>query len=148
MWRETTLVDVVVSIVVISIHSLRVEGDIRRIIRRYIKSISIHSLRVEGDKMYDARDLIENIISIHSLRVEGDTVILAYISAFNYFNPLPPCGGRRFDNDFINLAYFNPLPPCGGRQSSGSNNSSNNANFNPLPPCGGRLLRSDLFVKA
>ena len=33
-----------------------------------------------------------------------------------YFNPLPPCGGRR---DTIKqtgaVGHFNPLPPCGGR---------------------------------
>ena len=56
----------------ISIHTLRVEGDLKIFIRSsYGFFISIHTLRVEGDKTLD------NInhgfqISIHTLRVEGD----------------------------------------------------------------------------
>ena len=34
-------------------------------------------------------------ISIHSLRMEGDSVVLRWIRAVDYFNPLPPHGGRR-----------------------------------------------------
>ena len=33
----------------ISIHALRVEGDVMRISTRHVLSISIHALRVEGD---------------------------------------------------------------------------------------------------
>ena len=36
-------------------------------------------------------------ISIHSLRVEGDPVVLVSKSVFRHFNPLPPCGGRRWN---------------------------------------------------
>ena len=36
--------------IIISIHALRVEGDIERFYRRFLAhSISIHALRVEGD---------------------------------------------------------------------------------------------------
>ena len=83
-----------VRVAVISIHSLRVEGDATKADRArkealfqstpsvwrettdgtctgVICPISIHSLRVEGDKpvqlVHDDR-----VISIHSLRVEGD----------------------------------------------------------------------------
>ena len=78
----------------ISIHSLRVEGDVLRLsvrlkiadfnplppcggrqgvdMKNKKESISIHSLRVEGDQMISAREANAMMISIHSLRVEGD----------------------------------------------------------------------------
>ena len=34
-------------------------------------------------------------ISIHSLRVEGDNAVVYTDVVIAYFNPLPPCGGRR-----------------------------------------------------
>ena len=55
--------------------------------------ISIHSLRVEGDLMVHKG--VESIsISIHSLRVEGDPVLVPAAVVPCDFNPLPPCGGR------------------------------------------------------
>ena len=56
----------------ISIHALRVEGDGARGNARGGESISIHALRVEGDRpsMYDKYKYL--CISIHALRVEGD----------------------------------------------------------------------------
>ncbi len=55
--------------------------------------ISIHSLRVEGDCCWLVRRLTLSI-SIHSLRVEGDTVDSVNFCGKRDFNPLPPCGGR------------------------------------------------------
>ena len=79
-----------------------------------------------------------------------------------YFNPLPPHGGRRhgfgnggratgisihslrMEGDIIsyrdNIAdpNFNPLPPHGGRPCR-NNIESALIHFNPLPPHGGRL---------
>ena len=80
---------------VISIHSLRMEGDTDatsfcKPLRhfnplpphggrpglyktvRFQKSISIHSLRMEGDSFITALITLLVIISIHSLRMEGD----------------------------------------------------------------------------
>ena len=39
----------------------------------------------------------------------------------DYFNPLPPCGGRHLKRCQKAMAGtdFNPLPPCGGRQAHG-----------------------------
>ena len=35
----------------------------------------------------------------------------------SYFNPLPPCGGRRGQRVASRKTlHFNPLPPCGGRR--------------------------------
>ena len=57
----------------ISIHSLRVEGDIDKVsdFARELP-ISIHSLRVEGDCWMSTACTFLTSISIHSLRVEGD----------------------------------------------------------------------------
>ena len=79
-----------------------------------------------------------------------------------YFNPRPPCGGRRggrswvtqrrrisihvlrveddlskrFSDSIKNL-HFNPRPPCGGRLPV-SLETPLISHFNPRPPCGGR----------
>ena len=85
-----------------------------------------------------------------------------------YFNPRPPCGGRRDGFPFYGSSwvfqstppvwgatifrrmtrlifmYFNPRPPCGGRHRY-HGNVWRGRNFNPRPPCGGRqcLLRRE-----
>ena len=111
-----------------------------------IDFISIHSLRMEGD-IY----LVENhkfrIISIHSLRMEGDDRIEIFRAMDTYFNPLPPYGGRRrckIDCESWK-SNFNPLPPYGGRRTPGRSGYFRRLHFNPLPPYGGR--RKVLFVE-
>ena len=57
----------------ISIHSLRMEGDLLRQIKYFVRfHISIHSLRMEGDFGYFLHWAWIDAISIHSLRMEGD----------------------------------------------------------------------------
>ena len=101
---------------VISIHSLRVEGDKCRLRGISAGSISIHSLRVEGDATNNEQAAEEPFqstpsvwretlsmtapcgeiaISIHSLRVEGDSQTKMGLLTAADFNPLPPCGGRQ-----------------------------------------------------
>ena len=58
------------------------------------QTISIHSLRVEGDNRHESVAVWQRI-SIHSLRVEGDCSGMITRWHSIYFNPLPPCGGRR-----------------------------------------------------
>ena len=71
-WRETGRYTWVASAeMLISIHSLRVEGDPFARFVILVCVISIHSLRVEGDKCNSIR-FVGGSISIHSLRVEGD----------------------------------------------------------------------------
>ena len=77
----------------ISIHSLRVEGDIKRWALTEGEDISIHSLRVEGDQA-NLLPMLASMISIHSLRVEGDCDNIFFCRRRKDFNPLPPCGGR------------------------------------------------------
>ena len=71
-WRETLCCFPAVSAVVISIHSLRMEGDLCRVPPCGAGNISIHSLRMEGDHY-------RRSCSRRRMR---------------YFNPLPPHGGR------------------------------------------------------
>ena len=134
-------------------------------------TISIHSLRVEGDMTLPVLSMKMQMISIHSLRVEGDHNHSTKSGTEQDFNPLPPCGGRpvkhdrvfckiisihslRVEGDLIAVQRwretangtkpidtrcdFNPLPPCGGRLY-GLQHSLTPLHFNPLPPCGGRL---------
>ena len=87
------------------------EGDTPR-----QKAISIHSLRVEGDLQP-----MQKCGVLHDFNplppCGGRQAEMPKASAtFFYFNPLPPCGGRR--KRAARAAYiadFNPLPPCGGR---------------------------------
>ena len=73
--------------------------------------------------------------------MEGDFTLGKFVKRVFYFNPLPPCGGRRPKRLFTSfiISDFNPLPPCGGRRSSICRRSIF-GDFNPLPPCGGRPL--------
>ena len=56
----------------ISIHALRVEGDMPDAFSLLKSTISIHALRVEGDFLRSALLQGGIRISIHALRVEGD----------------------------------------------------------------------------
>ena len=57
----------------ISIHTLRVEGDIVLFPSLFdFVTISIHTLRVEGDRHKPFCHVLSKNISIHTLRVEGD----------------------------------------------------------------------------
>ena len=102
-------------------------------------AISIHSLRMEGD-CCTGHGRKSCAISIHSLRMEGDSRQNLPVSTVEYFNPLPPHGGRpaaeqtdicrqaisihslRMEGDrvstyvFSDAPHFNPLPPHGGRR--------------------------------
>ena len=102
--------------------------------------ISIHSLRMEGDEKRLCGSLSALGISIHSLRMEGDRSFLPLQIAFFHFNPLPPHGGRLTQDRMIWQVrlHFNPLPPHGGRPASYLPPHEGEKYFNPLPPHGGR----------
>ena len=104
---------------IISIHSLRMEGD-RGLYKRVVRTIiSIHSLRMEGDCGWGICFRALPVISIHSLRMEGDkrqyytefilTKFQSTPSAWRETNSRPICFHFPFN--------FNPLPPHGGRRS-------------------------------
>ena len=83
-WRATVSQGGNILFIGISIHALRVEGDLEEMAELRVEgdleemaeeakvNISIHALRVEGDIEEIANDPETPWISIHALRVEGD----------------------------------------------------------------------------
>ena len=124
---------------IISIHSLRMEGDWRNIEgkpdlsnfnplpphggRQRTCGVSWSPARFQSTpsawrETWNAFcAACEADISIHSLRMEGDIVRKALSARKTNFNPLPPHGGRHIGHRQIDThsRYFNPLPPHGGR---------------------------------
>ena len=146
----------------ISIHSLRMEGDVLLAmictISSYFNPLPPHGGRPAAS--VHVRRL--SAISIHSLRMEGDMSCTCCRRSSADFNPLPPHGGRlvcRGDSRLIRC-NFNPLPPHGGRRGrvqcavvAGDisfhslrmvgdvhhfKRLVSAKDFNPLPPHGGR----------
>ena len=126
----------------ISIHALREEGDPMGGKAPVNGYISIHALREEGDQHRPDAVPVDRRISIHALREEGDSRRTSSRSAFGYFYPRPPRGGRprssrntptsrpisihalREEGDASTrtvaspVFYFYPRPPRGGRQAA------------------------------
>ena len=123
----------------ISIHSLRMEGDNTKLRMYEAEKISIHSLRMEGD-MYGVgirRTLIT--ISIHSLRMEGDAWCDTYQAVHGHFNPLPPHGGRQSHGCVTDATRrFQSTPSAWRETQIGAGVFRCGCHFNPLPPHGGR----------
>ena len=82
------------------------------------QTISIHALRVEGDIKVLNHRLADLEISIHALRVEGDAILsLWWMLILSDFYPRPPGGGRLYltgSNKKIGSDFY-PRPPGGGR---------------------------------
>ena len=128
---------------IISIHSLRVEGDgWRTALNAYFRVFqSTPSVWRETAQEFVGNELLR-FQSTPSVWRETHTVIRQLVSLD--FNPLPPCGGRptkksddpkvtkisihslRVEGDSRHLSCltyptdFNPLPPCGGRPAAGA----------------------------
>ena len=76
-------------LLIISIHALRKESDLVRVVGASSVLISIHALRKESDYSY-AYDANCARISIHALRKESDRHGSATLVAVFYFNPRSP----------------------------------------------------------
>ena len=125
--------------------------------------ISIHSLRVEGDQQILK---ISHLLLIFQSTpsVWRETLLLVWVwGVIVKFQSTPSVWRETYISALCSLQYiyFNPLPPCGGRptavritQTSIIFQSTPSVwretciflctimiytNFNPLPPCGGRL---------
>ena len=148
----------------ISIHSLRMEGDRSGKLSNSQIHISIHSLRMEGD-IYRMLRIQNKIISIHSLRMEGDPDTTTEVQTTEYFNPLPPHGGRQTNHYSETLTSPFQSTPSAWRETSSDWMSRRRPDisihslrmegdvvsvavsgkplyFNPLPPHGGRQKTS------
>ena len=89
VWRETSRSTLRLRLRSISIHSLRMEGDLLLPHNRDLpRPISIHSLRMEGDGTGKSTSL-RNFISIHSLRMEGDRKPALYLPSTQSFQSTP-----------------------------------------------------------
>ena len=148
----------------ISIHSLRMEGDIynfdnvfcvelfqstpsawretwcyRKVDKgRHGRVISIHSLRMEGDRQRQRLYLL-HVISIHSLRMEGDGVANVSVKVILHFNPLPPHGGRPLPlSSWSAWDTFQSTPSAWRETQLLLVSMLSHQHFNPLPPHGGR----------
>ena len=76
--------------------------------------ISIHAPLAGGDRLHP-RPLCGRAISIHAPLAGGDTSTLCAGSWRKYFNPRPPCGGRRhllLERRYLGL--FQSTPPLRG----------------------------------
>ena len=146
----------------ISIHSLRMEGDYRRIsadpIHHYFNPLPPH-----GGRRFEKCCYVVLVISIHSLRMEGDAGVSSIGIKTAVLQSTPPAWretksitGLFRDSHFsipplrmegdscshratLRNVHFNPLPPHGGRQEKRRCRNTEVLHFNPLPPHGGRL---------
>ena len=125
----------------ISIHALRMEGDVKREhltnavtdfyprppdggrLNRFAKVketflISIHALRMEGDLGATDQNCLK-FISIHALRMEGDLHELEdlFFGLWISIHALRVEGDKRVQPMALGLGYFYPRPPGGGRPS-------------------------------
>ena len=80
----------------ISIHALRVEGDMNELLYSLIEHISIHALRVEGDlPLLTPTNIVEPFLSTPSgWRATSQRIQQRY--GFINFYPRPPGGGRPY----------------------------------------------------
>ena len=87
---------------------------------KHVTVISIHALRVEGDLSHSMFPITAETISIHALRVEGDSLLFFPGAQRHYFYPRPPGGGRPkgVKHNWFCPEYFYPRPPGGGRLNS------------------------------
>ena len=124
-WRETAYIDLSNGVLTISIHSLRMEGDMSSAtyfpawyIFQSTPSAWRETYDIDGNGDWITfqstpsawRETGHTVgyacnyqaISIHSLRMEGDSVYNKIPLTITHFNPLPPHGGR------LDIAHY----PC------------------------------------
>ena len=130
-------------------------------IGRFCRSISIHSLRMEGDVYLCAAGADRLIISIHSLRMEGDFHDLCKIDQYKIFQSTPSAWRETFwcwhnaqDSDIsihslrmegdLTQKYFRNVSRISIHSLRMEGDMAlyarinRTGDFNPLPPHGGR----------
>ena len=139
-WRETNCFLCQCCHINISIHSLRMEGDLDvKVLDSGTCGISIHYLRMEGDPVGKFQHSPVALFQSTPSAWRETWWRLWSTALCRHFNPLPPHGGRlravgtgyivfrisshslRMEGDqcpglhLLLRWYFNPLPPHGGR---------------------------------
>ena len=139
-WRATGAISTDNCIKFISIHALRVEGDLTSVSATVSSgSISIHALRVEGDFFGISRALVSVQFLSTPSGWRATTGTYSYTLAPTDFYPRPPGGGRRSKRFCCERSTqnFYPRPPGGGRQGA-RHRCCIIHDFYPRPPGGGR----------
>ena len=129
---------ILASSVMISIHALREEGDLHKVLPTLSLVISIHALREEGD---DHPGLLSRgvDISIHALREEGDQLWGGRTRPLRDFYPRPPRGGRQWKKDNLPTRQeFLSTPSARRATTVAADTSIFPYDFYPRPPRGGR----------
>ena len=139
-WRETAVLFLVPPQILISIHSLRMEGDVNGNSKsamvfdfnplpphggrlRYVVKAACWKIFQSTPSAWRETSLHSGTnrrtrISIHSLHTEGDQLHSVLMLLHQHFNPLPPHGGRLPRVLLVSAEmHFNPLPPHGGRRT-------------------------------
>ena len=126
VWRETAADGSSYSALpCISIHSLRVEGDILGVLETRWHIIFQSTPSVWRETGENHAVCIVYSISIHSLRVEGD---------------------RSFHNFGFRSKKFQSTPSVWRETSGATRLRTGGKNFNPLPPCGGRHSHTHTLI--
>ena len=116
--RATDRFVILSDVLIISIHALREESDLRSLwVIRAQKDFNPRSPRGERPCSKDAPPHSHDI-SIHALREESDTSATVERKALSDFNPRSPRGERRYWNENIGRFKkdFNPRSPRGERR--------------------------------
>ena len=120
------------------------EGDSYRISQIAQIVISIHSLRMEGD--WSVVPLSPTVGYFNPLPPYGGRLATARNTAqHGYFNPLPPYGGRRpVRPSAISCTRFQSTPSVWRETYGRIDKAGCTEYFNPLPPYGGRQITHEL----
>ena len=119
VWRETFLPRFSAFVAVISIHSLRMEGDVRYDHRQSAVRDFNPLPPYGGRHMGELIKQVAPNISIHSLRMEGDLSSRVSIDRTQNFNPLPPYGGRQITHELTDIPPAFQSTPSVWRETQG-----------------------------
>ena len=149
----------------ISIHALREEGDLPMRAYAMIWQISIHALREEGDRFnHDLGDIPGKFLSTPSAR-RATLLLKRTMSSCRNFYPRPPRGGRRntaYQRSMADIFLSTPSARRATQQDAAMKYNSaisihalreegdlvhlfpaaSESDFYPRPPRGGRLSSS------
>ena len=147
-WRETFPGIAFYQSEGISIHSLRMEGDLMALIHAIPDIVFQSTPSAWRETTFTDLERQSQGISIHSLRMEGDPQLDILDATGQHFNPLPPHGGRQKWFCIIMGDYVFQSTPSAWRETCRSQEEvPRMVYFNPLPPHGGRPMNCHITMK-